>query len=584
MDEIRELDNLQPPDRPQNSSTHELANSEDPKIVPTTPAPVQDAEPRSTGPKTWRFWAIIVALSITGLMSAIEGTIITSALPTITNALGGGDAYIWVPNAYLLAQVAILPLAGQASNIFGRRHLLLGSVALFTLGGGLSGGASSMAMLIAARTIQGLGGGGINLLMETIVTDIVPLRERGQYMGIVGIGAIVGATVGPFLGGLITDHASWRWCFYINVPIGVASFVILFIFLRVKYERDLSWSARFKRIDVSGNAIFVAAIVSALIALTWGGTIYSWSTYHIIVPLVLGLVGVLLFAAFEWTPRLCPEPSFPRQIVSNRTSAAALGLTFIHAVVAYWVYYFLPIYFQAIKGLSPLRSGVNTLPNVAGGLVFAVAGGVLLSKFGRYKPLHLVGFAVTTVSFGLFSILDANSSDAAWVCIQLLNAAGSGMLGGVLLPAVQAPLDESYVATATGIWSFARYFGCIWGVTIPSAIFNNECRRLSSSITDAEIASNLSGGSAYQHATGAFLSSIQDPALRAEVVEVFTGAMRTVWLVGIAFAALGFLVSFIAKEIELRKELNNNFGVEDKKEAIISPTTDVEAAPSSNPV
>lgn len=221
MDEIRELDNLQPPDRPQNTSTHELTNSEGPNRVPTTPTPVQDAEPRSTGPKTWRFWAIIVALSITGLMSAIEGTIITSALPTITNALGGGDAYIWVPNAYLLAQVAILPLAGQASNIFGRRHLLLGSVALFTLGGGLSGGASSMDMLIAARTIQGLGGGGINLLMETIVTDIVPLRERGQYMGIVGIGAIVGATVGPFLGGLITDHASWRWCFYINVPIGV---------------------------------------------------------------------------------------------------------------------------------------------------------------------------------------------------------------------------------------------------------------------------------------------------------------------------------------------------------------------------
>lgn len=170
--------------------------------------------------RTWRFWTIILALSITGLVSAIEGTIITSALPTITNALGGGDSYIWVPNAYLLAQVAILPLAGQASNIFGRRNLLLGAVALFTLGGGLSGGASSMEMLITARTIQGIGGGGINLLMETIVTDIVPLRERGQYMAIVGIGAIVGATVGPFLGGLITDHASWRWCFYINVPIG----------------------------------------------------------------------------------------------------------------------------------------------------------------------------------------------------------------------------------------------------------------------------------------------------------------------------------------------------------------------------
>ncbi|KAH8129268.1 MFS general substrate transporter [Trichoderma asperelloides] len=558
MDETCELGNLRAPDRLQPTSSHELAG-EQPKVVPTT-NPVQDEELRSVSFRTWRFWTIILALSITGLVSAIEGTIITSALPTITNALGGGDSYIWVPNAYLLAQVAILPLAGQASNIFGRRNLLLGAVALFTLGGGLSGGASSMEMLITARTIQGIGGGGINLLMETIVTDIVPLRERGQYMAIVGIGAIVGATVGPFL----------------------VSFGILFVFLRVKYERDLSWSARFRRIDISGNAIFVAAIVSALIALTWGGTIYSWSTYHIIVPLALGLVGVLLFAAFEWTPRLCPEPSFPREIVSNRTSAAALILTFIHAIVAYWVYYFLPIYFQAVKGFSPLHSGINTLPNVAGGLVFAVLGGVLLSKFGRYKPIHLAGFATTTASFGLLSILDANSSNAAWVCIQLLNALGSGALGGVLLPAVQAPLDESYVATATGIWSFSRYFGCIWGVTIPSAVFNNECRRLASRISNAEIASNLSGGSAYQHATGAFLSSIEDPALRAEVVEVFTGSMRTVWLVGTAFAALGFLVTFVAKEIKLREELNNNFGVEDKKDVAISPKTDAEAVFSSN--
>lgn len=364
----------------------------------------------------------------------------------------------------------------------------------------------------------------------------------------------------------------------------LVSFGILFVFLRVKYERDLSWSARFRRIDISGNAIFVAAIISALIALTWGGTIYSWSTYHIVVPLVLGLVGVLLFAAFEWTPRLCPEPSFPREIVSNRTSAAALVLTFIHAIVAYWVYYFLPIYFQAVKGLSPLRSGINTLPNVAGGLVFAVLGGVLLSKFGRYKPIHLVGFAITTASFGLLSTLHANSSNAAWACIQLLNALGSGALGGVLLPAVQAPLDETYVATATGIWSFSRYFGCIWGVTIPSAVFNNECRRLASTIGNAEIAGKLSGGSAYQHATGAFLSSIEDTTLRAEVVEVFNGAMRTVWLVGIAFAALGFIVAFVTKEIKLREELNNNFGVEDKKDAAISSQPDAVAVSSSNSV
>jgi MFS family permease len=174
--------------------------------------------------RTWRFWAIIASLMITGLMSALEGTIITSALPTITEALGGGNAYIWVPNAFLLSSVAVIPLFAGASNIFGRRNLLLGAVAIFTLGSGLCGGASSMNMLIAARTVQGFGGGGMNLLVETVVTDLVPLRERGKYMSIVYLGATVGATLGPFLGGVITDQSSWRWCFYLNVPIGGGKF------------------------------------------------------------------------------------------------------------------------------------------------------------------------------------------------------------------------------------------------------------------------------------------------------------------------------------------------------------------------
>jgi len=174
--------------------------------------------------RTWRFWAIIVSLMITGLVSALEGTIITSALSTITQSLGGGNAYIWVPNAYLLSSVAVLPLFAQASNIFGRRILLLGAVAVFTLGSGLCGGANSMSMLIAARTIQGFGGGGINLLIETVVTDLVPLRERGKYMSIVYLGATVGATIGPFLGGVITEWSTWRWCFYLNVPVGGGKF------------------------------------------------------------------------------------------------------------------------------------------------------------------------------------------------------------------------------------------------------------------------------------------------------------------------------------------------------------------------
>ena len=312
--------------------------------------------------------------------------------------------------------------------------------------------------------------------------------------------------------------------------------------------------------------------MACLIALTWGGTVYEWDAFHIVVPLVLGFFGLLLWTAFEWTPKLCKEPSFPRKIVSNRTSAAALGLTFIHAIVTYWTYYFLPIYFQAVKGQSPMNSGIDTLPTFAGGLLCALIGGVLLSKIGRYKPLHFAASIPMIIAFGLFSIMNADTHAAAWAWFQLICAAGSGLMSGILLPAVQAPLDETYVATSTGLWSFARYFGCIWGVAIPSAIFNNECSRLARGLGDTDIAELLTGGRAYQYATAAFVDSIEDVTTRAKVVEVFSGALQVVWLIGIAFAGIGFLLVFVEKEIELRKELNTEFGMEERKKDDDLPT------------
>ncbi|KAF2485971.1 major facilitator superfamily domain-containing protein [Neohortaea acidophila] len=527
----------------------------------------QDPTTNTPGPqlRTWRFYAILTSLGVAGLASAIEGTIITSALPTISSALQAGDVYVWVPNAYLLASVAVLPLYGQASNIFGRRFLLLASVALFTLGSAVCGAATSIGMLIAARAVQGLGGGGINLLIETVVTDIVPLRERGKYMAIVMLGSVVGASVGPLLGGVITSRTTWRWCFYLNVPVGGAAFITLFAFLRVNHHRDQSWKARLARVDFSGNAIFIGAIVAVLIALTWGGTTYSWTTVHVLLPLILGFFGLFLFTAFEWTPRLCPEPSIPRKLVSNRQSAAALALTFIHAIVTFWTYYFLPLFFQAVQTRTPEASGIATLPIFGGSLLFSILGGVLLSKTGKYKPIHLAGFAILVIAFGLFSLFNHTTSTAAWVCFELLWAAGDGVLIAILLPAMQAPLDESLVATATGLWSFVRYFGCIWGVTIPSAIFNNECRRLARSMGDARIAGYLTGGRAYEFATKAFVDGIADAEVRRGVVGVFQGALRTVWLVGVGFAGLGFLVTFLEKDVLLREQVNSEFGMQEVK-------------------
>lgn len=597
----------------QKAETHESTHPTLPTATDSVSDDVTVKAQKTNHP--WRFWAILASLSISGMLSAIEGTIITSALPTIVADLGGGELYLWIANAFFLASVATLPLYGQASNVLGRRWLMLSAVALFTLGSGLSGGASSMRMLIAARTVQGLGGGGINMLIELIVTDLVPLRERGKYMPIVLIASLLGAALGPFIGGAITSNTTWRWVFYLNVPIGggkfyvthpkelffcssvlerkyiciknsilkcptslsyldhingadfgmfIVALIMLFFFLHTNYQSDETMARRFVRIDFSGNAIFITTITSVLLALTWGGTSYNWNNFRVILPLVIGFVGIGLFVAFEWTPRLCPEPSFPQVLLGNRTSSAALVLTLIHSMMTYWIFYFLPIYFQAVQNSSPERSGVQTLPIFVGILPFAMVGGLLMSKTGRYKQMHVAGFAVLAVAYGLFSIMKPGSKTAMWVCFQLIAAIGTGGLAGIILPAMQAPLAESHVATATGVWSFARGFGAIWGVTIPSAVFNNECDKLAKGLSDPNITESLSGGKAYQFATAAFVNGISDDISRGEVVHLFTKSLRLVWLVGIAFAGVGFLVTFVEKEVKLRDELDTQYGMKEK--------------------
>ena len=317
-------------------------------------APPEDDTPPPAETKpfklTRRFWLIMLSISALSLCGSVEGTIMVNALPTIVADLGGGSLSIWVPNAFFLASIAALPLCAQASDIFGRRNMLLGAVSLFVLGCALGGASSSMTMLIIARAIQGLGSGTVDTLTETIVLDLVPLRERAKYLSYVSIGTTLGYVGGPFVGGLIVVKLGWPWVFYLNVILGGVALVMFFFFLRVKHRRGQSFFSKIKRIDFGGNAIFIGAVVAVLLALTWGGPVYHWNSAQILVPLVLGLLGLLAFIAFEWNPRLAPEPSFPRAVVSNRTSSAVLLMTLVNSIAMYGAFYFLPVYFQGVLG------------------------------------------------------------------------------------------------------------------------------------------------------------------------------------------------------------------------------------------
>ena len=246
---------------------------------------------------TRRFWLLMLSISAMSLCGSVEGTIVVNALPTIVAALAGGNLYLWVPNGFFPASIAGLPLYAHSSDIFGRRNVLLGAVSLFVLACALDGASKSMVMLITARTLRGVGSGGLDTLTETTILDLVPLRDRAKYLSYVSIGTTLGYVGGPFLGGLIVVKIGWPWAFYLNAILGGVAFVMFFFFLHVKHRRVMFSSV--KRIDFGGNAIFIGAVVAVLLALTWGGPVYYWNSAQILVPLMLGLLGLLAFIAFE---------------------------------------------------------------------------------------------------------------------------------------------------------------------------------------------------------------------------------------------------------------------------------------------
>lgn len=464
-----------------------------------------------------------------------------------------------------------MPIYGQFANIFGRRYPMLIATSLYTLGSGLCGGATSIEMLIAGRVIQGIGAAGTMTLTEIIVCDIAPLRERAFYLGIVMGTNMFSSGLGPLFGGLIVQNTTWRWVFYLNIPVGGLALTALVFFLQVEYEKEMTIMEKLKRLDLGGSVIFVGSTISSLIALAWAGATYSWSSVQVILPLVLGFVGLGCFFIYE---TFAVDPIMPLHLFQNRTSLIAFFLTFLHAISVMMPLFFLPIYFQSVLDASPERSGIDLLPTILTVIPGAIIAGVLLQRFGRYKPIHFIGFSVMAVSFGLFSLLDENSSTAAWVLFQMIMAVGLGLIVPTLLPMVQAELTDADTGSVTGAWTFLRSFGMTWGVTIPSTIFNARTTQLSVRIQDPSVVSLLTGGQAYEHATKEFVDSITDPVVRTQVISVFSDSLKRMWQVGIAFVALGFLVVFIEKEVPLRNELDTEYGIKKEKEGVnIEPET-----------
>ncbi|KAI0013414.1 major facilitator superfamily domain-containing protein [Xylariaceae sp. FL0662B] len=504
----------------------------------------------------WRFWAVFISLSVSAFLSALEGAVVSTALPSIARAVNAGEDYIWMVNVYFLTSAAVQPLYSQVADIWGRRWPMITSLAIFALGSGIAGGSTSAGMLIGGRTIQGLGAAGINVLVEIIICDLLPLRERGQFMGLMFLFIVLGSVCGPFLGGILVDRVSWRWVFYINLPFCGLCLVLLFLFLRVQRPHSgESTRESLKKVDFPGLFILCGAVSSLLYALTYGGTRYEWSNPAIIVSFVMGIVGITLFFIYQASP-LCTHPAMPKALFGNRTSVAALLATFMQLMASYAPLYFLPVYFQAVQRVSPTRSGVQILPFSATFCVSGLVGGILVSKLGRFKGVHIVSFALQIVSLGTFTLLDRNSTMAVWVILQLIYGWSLGMPNPSLLTAIQAHISDSLNAASTGAFAFVRSVATIFAVSVPAAVFGNRFDQLLTTtdvVRDPAIQATLERGLAYEKASRDFISSFPEE-IQDGIITLYELSLKQVWQVTIAFAGAGFLFVLLEKNLVTREQ------------------------------
>jgi len=491
--------------------------------------------------------AVFAGLMLGSLIASLNMTLVAPALPTIVAELGGLADYSWIPISAMLASTIVVPVAGKLSDIYGRKPLYMTGIVVFAVGSLLSGLAPSFWFLVFARFVQGAGMGFIMPLSQAIIGDITSPRERGKYQGMMGASFGLASIVGPAAGGFITEHFTWRWLFFVNLPIAVLTLVVITLFMHVPNERHK------RAIDVWGSVTLSAGITCALLATVWGGTQFAWSSWQIV---SLYVAAALLLAAFVWVEMHAPDPVLPLRLWMSRiftlSNIASIGV----AMTMFGAIFFLPVFVQGVIGNSVTNSGAILVPMLLAMIVTSIGGGQFISRTGRYKAPLLAGLVSMGAGYYMLANFNVETTNGTTIAAMVLIGLGLGLTMQTYTLIVQNSVSRQDMAVATSATQLSRSIGAAVGLAILGTILSQGMQSAIARYLPPAAANQLQAAGNGASATAVFdpakLAHLP-PAIAAGIRHGLADALHPVFLAGLPIIAIAFIATLFIPELALRQ-------------------------------